>query len=408
MDILIVGGGASGMLAALTAAENPSNRVTILERQARVGRKLAATGNGRCNLSNTAAGVKHYHGRDASFVRPALEHFPVEQTLEYFGTLGLLTVTEPDGKIYPWSDQAGSVVDVLRLACDERGIRTVTGAEVRKAKKQKNGCFLVETVEDSYSADCLIIAAGGEAGGKLGGTGSGYRLLEGFGHTMTLRRPSLVQLCGDSPYLKSLKGVRAVCRVRLFAGRKQRAENYGEIQFTEFGLSGPVIFEISGLAAQTTEPLTAELDLLPPLSEQALQERLAGHCAAFPNRTTENLFTGLLQNRLGRTVINACSLRQDMPLSALGEEELRRLAGAVKRFRVPLTKPLGMDQAQVTAGGAVTSEFNPKTMESRLCPGLYACGEVLDIDGDCGGFNLQWAWSSGRLAGQNAGNPGGK
>ena len=209
LNIVIIGGGASGMAAAIQAARDPKNRVTLLERQSRVGRKLLATGNGRCNLSNLHAAPEHYHGADPGFVRCALERFSVKDTMEFFQNLGLLTVTEPSGKIYPFSDQAGSVVDVLRFALQERGVSVRCGCEVLSLGKKAKG-FQVKTAEEAFYADKVILSCGGAAGGKLGGTDWGYRLLSIMGHSRTPLRPCLVQIKTDCSVTRSLKGVRAV------------------------------------------------------------------------------------------------------------------------------------------------------------------------------------------------------
>ena len=398
MRILVIGGGASGMTAALTAAARPEHRVTLLERQARVGRKLAATGNGRCNLTNCSPGAFPYHGGDPDFARPALAAFPQAETLSWFASLGLLTTEEPSGRVYPFSDQAGSVVDVLRLALEQRGVQVETGCEVT-ALSFRDGAFFAETAQRRFAADRVIVACGGAAGGKLGGGDAGYRLLAGFGHRCTALHPALVQLRTDPTWVRSLKGVRAEAGVRLLCGGDLRAESRGEVQFTEYGLSGPAVFEISRAASTGSGPMAVVLDLLPPMDEASLSHFLEDRTRRNPALTMENLLTGLLQNRLGRTVVRACGYAFEQPLKRLDRRGCRAVAHAVKDFRLSLLGTLGMDQAQVTAGGVRTDEFDPVTLESRLQPGLYACGEVLDIDGDCGGWNLQWAWSSGRAAG---------
>lgn len=399
MRILVIGGGASGMMAALTAAEQPENQVTVLERQARVGRKLAATGNGRCNLTNQGASPASYHGGDVDFVRPALDAFPVADTLAFFRSLGLLTVTEPSGRVYPFSDQAGSVVDVLRLAMEQRGIALEAGCEV-SALTFRDGAFFAETNLRRFAADRVIVACGGMAGGKLGGTGSGYALLRSFGHRCTKLYPALVQLKTDPQWVRSLKGVRAEAAVRLMQGNGLLAESRGEVQFTEYGVSGPAVFEISRAAAVSGGEQTVVLDLLPLMGQTELADFLSARARQFPALPLENFLTGILQNRLGRTVLRACGFGLDKTASTLRRQDCRAIAAAIKAFDLPVQGAMGMDQAQVTAGGIETAGFDPETLESKYQPGLYACGEVLDVDGDCGGFNLQWAWSSGRLAGQ--------
>ena len=400
MVIGIIGGGASGMAAALAAAENPNTEVILLERQARLGRKLQATGNGRCNLTNLHALEGGYHGEDPGFSREALTSFGPEQTLSWFQSLGLFTVAEPSGRVYPYSDQANSVLDVLRFALEKPNIRVIAGFEVTRVKKTPKG-FSVENGEEAIACDRLIIACGGLAGTKLGGSMSGYKLLGKLGHKTTKLRPTLVQIKSAWGGVAGLKGVRANCHARILKDGTLHSESTGELQFTEYGLSGPVIFEISRDVCQEKGAWECLLDFLPHVSPESLREELSRRRkTALP---VEELLTGILHNRLGRVLTKAAGVRGNGLIAELTDGELDAVCKAVKAFSVPLTEPLGMDSAQVTAGGIRTGEFDSKTMESKLVPGLYACGEVLDIDGDCGGYNLQWAWSSGRAAGLAAG-----
>lgn len=399
MVIGIIGGGASGMAAALAASENPNVHVELFERQARLGRKLLSTGNGRCNLSNLRAAAGGYHGEDASFAQHALTAFDPETTLAWFRSMGLFTVAEDSGRVYPYSDQANSVVDVLRLALEKSNIRLHLGFEVQKIRKDAEG-FCVEGSE-SVHCDRLIVACGGLAGTKLGGGMSGYKLLGKLGHKATRLRPALVQLKCDWTGITALKGVRANCHAQILRDGSLFAKSSGEIQFTDYGLSGPVIFEVSRDACYGSGAWTARLDFLPECPEDTLLQELQRRRDT--NLPTDELLTGILHNRLGRVLTKIAGIKGNQPVADLTDTQLRAAVAASKSLELPLTEPMGMDSAQVTAGGILTDGFDPCTMESRLIPGLYACGEVLDIDGDCGGFNLQWAWSSGRLAGINAG-----
>lgn len=400
MVIGIIGAGASGMAAALVAAENENVQVILMERQARVGRKLAATGNGRCNLTNLHANAGGYHGCDVDFVNVAMEKYPVEDTIRWFRSLGLYTVSEESGRVYPYSDQANSVVDVLRFALERPNIQLLTGFEVKKVKKTADG-FCVESADEAVFCDRLVIACGGLAGTKLGGSMAGYQLLRSFGHKCTKLRPTLVQLKSAWNGCASLKGVRTNCRVQILHDGNPHLESSGELQFTDYGLSGPVIFEVSRDTCQGRGKWTALLDFLPHVDEKSLREEILRRKST--NWNAEELLTGILHNRLGRVLTQSAGIKGQWKIADLQDEEIDAICAAVKSFEVELTEPMGMDAAQVTAGGMMTAEFDPATMESRLVPGLFACGEVLDIDGDCGGYNLQWAWSSGRLAGNRAG-----
>jgi len=400
MVIGIIGGGASGMAAALAAAENENVQVVLLERQARVGRKLQATGNGRCNLTNLHAANGGYHGDEAGFSDFAIDQFGPEVTRNWFRSLGLFTVAEESGRVYPYSDQANSVVDVLRFALEKPNITVKLGVEVEKVKKTPAG-FRVESKEETLECEKLIIACGGLAGTKLGGTMSGYKLLRSFGHKCTKLRPTLVQLKSSWGGVAGLKGVRTNCHAVIFHDGRCHSQSTGELQFTEYGLSGPVIFEISRDVCHGGGEWTCRLDFLPDISVETLKEELMRRRKT--NLPVSELLTGILHNRLGRVLTQTVGISGYVPAAQLEESEIEEVCRVVKAFEVPLTEPMGMDSAQVTAGGIVTKEFDDKTMESRLVSGLYACGEVLDIDGDCGGYNLQWAWSSGRLAGLHAG-----
>ena len=379
MVIGIIGGGASGMAAALAAAENGTHTVILFERQARVGKKLLATGNGRCNLTNRKPAS--YHGNAPAFAEPALSRFHVEDTLAWFARMGLLTVTEESGRVYPYSDQANSVVDVLRFALEKQNIKLKLGFEVSRIKKTNEG-FCVESKDEAVPCHRLIVACGGLAGTQQGGSMSGYQLLRSMGHRVTKLRPALVQI-KTADNVAALKGVRANCKAQIYRDGDLFSESVGELQFADYGISGPVVFEVSRDACQEKGEWTCKLDFLPDISEEQLKKMIV--------RDGEEMLTGILHNRLGKVLAKA------------GSYDKTQVARAVKAYELRLLEPMGMDKAQVTAGGVVTDDFDPQTMQSKLVPGLFACGEVLDIDGDCGGYNLQWAWSSGRCAGSHAG-----
>lgn len=397
MKVIVLGGGASGMMAALTAAEDPSNQVTLLERQSRLGRKLLATGNGRCNLSNLNTSVSHYHGEYPDFAAYALSFFPVEETLAFFHKLGLYTTAEPSGKVYPFSDQANSVLDVLRFALQNRGVHVICGCEVTSVEKKAGG-YRLASQEQTYFADKLILACGGSAGGKLGGTEAGYRLLRSLGHSITPLSPSLVQVKTELGAIKGLKGVRADAGITLKRAGQTVATEEGEVQFTDFGVSGPAIFSISREAAKGGEQVLL-LDLLRPMSEEETVSFLKCRRQSAAQLPLEDFLTGLLHNRLGRVLLSTMGYVMDRQSQTLTDDDLKKIAHIIKYYPIAVTGVMGLEQAQVTAGGVHTSEFDARSLESRKCPGLYVTGELFDIDGDCGGYNLQWAWSSGRLAG---------
>ncbi len=396
MIVGIIGGGASGMAAAISAARDLNVQVRLYERQARVGKKLMATGNGRCNLSNSNLDISHYHGDNTGFASYALQNFDSIKVCAWFRDLGLYTVEENSGRIYPYSDQANSVVDVLRLALNKENITVLTGNEIAKIRRKDEG-FLIN---DTDFCDRIIIACGGLAGTKLGGTMSGYKLLNKLGHKSTQLRPSLVQLKCSWPAVVSLKGVRCECGMQILHNGDRYASANGELQFTDYGISGPVVFEMSRDVCREKGRWVAKIDFIQNLSAEELRRELL--VRKNRNLPMDELFTGIIHNRLGRVLTKAAGVN-GTTTGQLAQQEIECLVENVKAFEILLTEPMGMDHAQVTAGGVITDDFNPETMESKLVPGLYACGEVLDVDGDCGGYNLQWAWASGILAGLNAG-----
>lgn len=310
-----------------------------------------------------------------------------------------MTVTEPGGRVYPLSNAANSVVDVLRFALARPNIALRAGEAVTAVRRQGRG-FAIETESETIPADRVIIACGGAAGAKAGGVRDGYTLLQSLGHRRTALHPALVQLTTDPTYPRALKGVRADARVTLTRGRAILARSAGEVQFTEKGVSGPAIFEISRAASCGGEGQTVTLDLLRAHSAPDCLAFLQARRVAAPTLPCEEVLTGTVHNRVGKMLLRYAAVPGGRPLGDVTDQELKALVRAAKGFALPVRGTEGFESAQVTAGGIRTDEFDPATMGSLLVPGLYACGEVLDIDGDCGGYNLQWAWASGRAAGR--------
>ena len=389
MEILIVGGGASGLMAALAASENEENRITIVERQSRIGRKLLCTGNGRCNLTNTGASLSNYHGQNSSFPSCALDNFPPSATLDFFRSLGLVCQEQYGGRVYPLSDSANSVLDVLRFACQARGIDIQTDTTITRAAFS-NGTFYCFTDKRVFKSDRLIIACGGKAGGKVGGTDYGYRLLKAFGHHCTKLYPALVPIIVREEYPKSLKGIRADVEITL-----NGIHSRGELQFTENGISGPAAFDISREAAVNGGEIS--VDFLTGDIADILEMRRQN----LPDMECANILNGIVHNRLSIVLVKYCNIKPSARVSSLTDNDIYALTKACRDFRLHVKDVGSFDNAQITVGGIDTSEFSEKNMESKLIPGLFACGEVLDVDADCGGYNLQWAWSSGYLAGKN-------
>ena len=403
-DVIIIGGGASGMAAALEAARGGKHRVTVLERQARVGRKLLATGNGRCNLTNTAAAPEHYFGADgprADFAAGVLRRFTPGAVLDWFANHSLKTDVEYGGRVYPYSGSAASVLDVLRLNMEKFGINAVTGAAVESVRRERSG-FAVSWNGGRARADKVIVACGGCAGGKLGGVKDGYRLLESLGHSVTPLRPALCPIRTAPEYPRALKGIRVSAGARLLADGESVAAARGDVLFTETGLSGSAIFDLSlysALHAGAREQQVA-LSFFPGDAPEQVAALLRARVRAWPELAANRVFTGLLQSRLGMMLCKRAGIGGGRTAGTLTDGELAALSYEAADFRLPVTGSGGLDNAQITVGGVNTEEFDNETLESRLVPGLYACGEVLDIAAPCGGYNLHWAWASGLAAGE--------
>ena len=330
---------------------------------------------------------------------PALEKFPPEKALEYFHSLGLVTVEEYGGRVYPLSNSANSVLDVLRFALEQSGVEVKSATSAREIYRDDTG-WAVVTDGETLHCDKLIVACGGAAGAKLGGVSDGYDLLKPLGHKRTGLYPSLVQLITEPEYPRSLKGVRADCRLRLFSSGEALTESRGELQFTDNGVSGPAAFDVSRAASTGGRGLSIEADFFADYSVEAVTAMLCQRREKLPELTATDILAGMLHNRLGKMLVKYTALDANAPIKTLTDRQLTAIVKSCKGFRLKFLGTEGFDNAQVTAGGIRTGGFNPETLESWFMPSLFVCGELLDIDGDCGGYNLQWAWASGRLAGR--------
>ena len=402
-DVLFIGGGAAGLCGALMLKRcAPQMSVTVVEKAPRVGKKLLATGNGTCNLSNIHADVSHYHGQDSSFAAFALETFTPKDARNFFASIGVKTEVRENGRMYPECASAAAVLDCLRLALDEAGVSVTCDTAVTKII-QKNGAWDVETIDKdgkgkTLSTKKVIMAAGGCASPKLGGCGDGYDLMAALGYERTTLTPSIVTLKTDTTFVKAVKGLRVDATVTISDGQKTLSET-GEVLFTEYGLSGPAVMQVSRLAGEWERKkqgdLTLSLDLLPTMNEAEVLDHLIYRRAILKDRLLEDYLTGLFQRRVGQTALKvAKALPFTRKVNSLTDEELKALAKTLKKWDFPVVGTTGFANAQVTAGGLKTDAFDPLTMQSKRHSGLYALGEVLDVDGDCGGFNLHFAWSS--------------
>ena len=446
--VAVIGGGAAGMMAAIEAARQGAI-VTIIEKNTQLGKKLAATGNGRCNYTNldmTACIGGKYHGMHADFAEPALHALPPKAVIHWFQEIGV----EPRFRgtyVYPNSDQASAVVEAMQeeLLCLSVKIHYgETVKSIERMEEDKTRYFLVNCKDAIVKAERVILAAGSKAAPKTGASGDGYFLARKLGHSLVPYVPALCGIRCVGDFFPTLAGIRVEARLRLSVDGQVLCEEEGELQLTEYGLSGIPVFQLSRDAAYAlrdgrktsvyinflpgwTEDETAWSSILedtvmrsPSGSEKDRGGRLLSSPSTIESqrekvtalyrvrrqklssRTMEHFFTGLLHPKLARLLLRMANVSRDLPVSELREKQLSSLAALSVSFKANCAEMNGFQQAQVVAGGVNTEEVNPETMESRLVPGLFLAGELLDIDGICGGYNLQWAWVSGYVAGRHA------
>ena len=428
-DIIIIGAGASGLMAAIAAAGKGS-RVLVIEHKDKAGKKLLATGNGKCNFSNLMQTPECYRSEEPSFAPKVLEAFDVQRTLRFFRDLGILP-RDRDGYLYPNSWQAASVQQVLLLECKRLGVQLVyeekvtdirppegtilTGSGIKKKAARYSGdkeCFLVltERLSESgekcnYKAKRVILATGGCASPKLGSDGSGYSLAEDLGHRLIKPLPALVQLKSPDKFIRTLSGVRIMGKVTAYSEAGRLSEEEGELIFTDYGISGIPILQLSRYVAKALDQRKAVhlfLDFLPSFDRKSVREHLEERLRHSEGKNLEEMMIGLFHHKLSYSMLKEAGLDPYQSPRGIRKKEIELLISQIKEFKLRINDTNSFENAQVCAGGISTKEVNSATMESKLIKNLYLCGELLDVDGTCGGYNLQWAWSSGYLAGSSA------
>lgn len=398
--VAIVGGGAAGIFSAIIAARNGAD-VTIYEKSNRVGKKILATGNGRCNYTNRNILIENYHGSGRSIVEGVFSIFSNDDVLEFFDELGILPYEGDEGKIYPRSLQASSLLDVMRMELEKLGVEEKIDTEVVKLRKMKDG-FDIITKNEIFDANNVIICTGGFAGSQFGCDGSGYKMAAELGIKKTKIFPALVQLKCDSKFLKKISGVKFNGVASLYCDGEKIASRFGEILFTDYGISGPPILQISRHANQALEAnkeVKLALDLFSEYTDKDLFNILRNRLSK--DKKISDAMIGLINKKL-ITVILQNAIGDYKNKKSLNNLEIKSIAYELKNFELNVIGSKTWNQAQTTAGGIEIDEVNCTTMMSNKIDGLYFAGEVLDVDGDCGGFNLQWAWSSAYIAGINA------
>ena len=397
-DFIIIGGGASGMAAAIAAAKS-GDKVLLLEKSPALGRKISASGNGRCNLMNIGKPV--YYG-DSAFAQEVLKHYPKEKLLRFWKDLGLLLSTEDDGRIYPGTYHSSSVIDAMKTALNQHHVDIRLQTAVNTAEKKTN-VFEACTSREIYRSARMLIATGGPAYPKLGGTSSGFRLLSCFGHHIIPAVPSLCPICTDARSISGLSGIRVRCGLTLVNPSRQPViHETGELLFTEYGISGICAMQCARFIDR--EGFTVRVDFLEPYSipQSDAVTLLISRRSRSSGLSPEHILNGILVPRLSYAVFKQSGVpTRNRTAKDITDKEIAEVAARLTSYTLQVTGVRGFDYAQVTAGGVSCSEFHSSTLESDYVPGLHAAGELLNVDGDCGGYNLMFAFASGILAGLN-------
>lgn len=398
----IIGGGASGLVAAIGAARNGAE-VTLIEHMDRVGKKILSTGNGRCNLTNYKMEEDCYRCGRKDFPMQVIRKFDVNETLKFFMELGIVPKNR-NGYVYPNSDQAASVLDVLREEVERLKIRVFLSCHIEKIEKKKSG-FLVHTDQGKVETDALILAAGSKAAPSTGSDGSGYEYAGQLGHFVIKPLPALVQLRCQGNLYKQMAGIRTEAEVRLQADGITLASDKGELQITDYGLSGIPIFQVSRYAARALDEkkkVRVYVDFMPGWDHNESFRLLKKRALMLAYKPAEELFTGMLNRKLAQALLKLAGIDPNVSCGSLTGKQLEKIRKELKEYEAVVMSVNPFANAQVCCGGVDTREIDEETMESKICPGLYLAGEILDVDGICGGYNLQFAWSSGMIAGRCA------
>jgi predicted Rossmann fold flavoprotein len=401
--IAIIGGGAAGLMAAVTAARQGA-AVTVYDRNAEAGKKILASGNGRCNIVNTDTTVNDYDGSDPAFVRHALEAMPFKVFERFCLGIGLLLDVRDDGRCYPLSNEAGAVQAAFVRAAKAEGVRFVQNSTVTGIEKEGES-FIVHGGDEAERYDRIVLCTGSPAAPQLGGSESGLRLAEAFGHTVVPPFPALVGLHLDAPFLDRTFGVKCDARLTLNVGGHDTAVTEGDLLFTRYGVSGFAVLDLSYAASEALsafEPVQLTIELLPGMNAQSLTAKIRQLAEGLNDAPLHELLRGLLPHKLIRPLLGTAKVPPELPCSRLGPKQAKGIVHTLKHWKFTVTDTHGYKHAEVAGGGVDTAEVDPKTMESRLVPGLHFAGEMLDVTGHRGGYNFHFAWGSGYLAGKAA------
>ena len=401
VDIIVVGAGAAGLMASIVAAR-AGHKVILLEQNTKSGKKILVSGNGKCNISNRYIQTNRFHGQNPDFIEKVLQEYGFEVVETFFSSIGLELSEGKEGKMFPLSLQAGSVVELLEYEAKRAGVQILCNAAVTSLSKNTD-TFSVETTQGMHSSHKLILASGSPAAPQLGGSNSGYAFATKMGHTLIPRHPSLVQLCSDENWIKSCAGVKVAGVATLYANGEQITEKKGDLLFTAYGISGLAILDLSrevSTRLANFDYCELSLDLMPTLSKEKLTNLMLNRINTHSEKPITLWLQGMIHKKLIPVILqqSKCKTKKE---SSLDRKEINKLVHAIKNLRLSISETKGFEGAEVATGGINTEEVNPLTMESKLVQGLYFAGEILDVDGDRGGFNFHFAWVSGMRAGKH-------
>lgn len=397
-QVVIIGGGASGLTAAITAARNGKD-VTIIEKNNKCGKKLLITGNGKCNFWNQDQNINHYHSSTPDILKNFITKERQNTVSNFFDSLGLVPKIK-NGYYYPFSNQASSIQNILLQECQKLNIQIINNVNVEEIIKKD--CFIINPSKENIKAKNIILATGSKAAPKTGSDGSGYDLAKKLGHSIIPPLPSLVQLKGNETYFKNWSGIRCDVIANLYIDNTFAKKELGEIQLTDYGVSGICIFNLSSKAAialNNHQKVTLKINFM-PFTQNPKQYLKTLNQNAY-KKTISELLEGFLHYKLIDIILKKANIKRNIPLNTLSENELNNLIKTLTEFELKINMTHTLDHAQVCSGGVPLTEINSQTLESLKTKNLYFTGEIIDIDGDCGGYNLGWAWMSGIIAGKN-------
>ena len=399
--MIIIGAGAAGLCAAITSAR-AGQKVTLLEQNNKIGKKILVSGNGKCNIDNKYININRFHSQNSSFIEEVLTDYDFDVVKKFFTSIGLELVEGKEGKMFPMSLQASSVVELLEYEAKRAGVKIICDCTVTSIDKNNN-TFTLETTQGTKKSTKLLLASGSPAAPQLGGSNSGYAFATKMGHSLIPRHPSLVQLCSEEPWVKACAGVKVAGSAQLYANGEYITEKKGDLLFTNYGISGLAILDLSrevSTRLANFDYCELNLDLMPEISKEKLTNLLLNRVGEGSKKPLTLWLQGVIHKKLIHIILeqSKCKAKTEKELN---RKEINKLIHSIKNLKLSINDTKGFKGAEVATGGINTSEVNPKTMESKIVPNLFFAGEILDVDGDRGGFNFHFAWVTGMRVARN-------